>query len=146
MASSNRWQSGSSWVRRRFARNPKKRMRTKPRGSTCSKNRRRNSLATHDGGRWRRVPSSVLAARAAAWLRAHPLLRIPCESAANPTTATLPTVAGGHLASEPPSTPGRRDEVTRFLVVSALRWGNGLDRKVHGTRDSLEVSTNEPLR
>jgi nuclear transport factor 2 (NTF2) superfamily protein len=28
MASSNRWQSGSSWVRRRFARNPKKRMRT----------------------------------------------------------------------------------------------------------------------
>ena len=77
--------------------------------------------------------------RAAAWLRAHPLLRIPCESAANPTTATLPTIAGGHLAAEPPSTPGRRDEVTRFLVVSALRWGNGLDRKVHG-RDPLEFS------
>src|SRR6266849_9144021 len=107
---------------------------------------RSRKYATDDGGRWRRVPSSVLVARAAAWLRAHPLLRIPCESAANPTTATLPTIAGGQLASAPPSTPDRRDEVTRFLVVSALRWRNGPDRKAHGTRDPLEISKSEPLR
>jgi Putative transposase len=79
-------------------------------------------------------------------LRAYPLLWIPCESAANPTTATLSTVAGGHLPSAPPSTPHRREEVTRFLVVSALRWRNGPDRKVHGTRDPLEISNSESLR
>ena len=36
-------QSGTSAPRRRLARKPKCRMRTKPRGSTCSKKRRKNS-------------------------------------------------------------------------------------------------------
>ena len=35
--------SGSSLARRRWAKNPKCRIRTKPRGSTCRKNRLRNS-------------------------------------------------------------------------------------------------------
>jgi len=70
---------------------------------------------------WREFLRRFLLPRAAACFVAHPLLRIPCESAANPTTATLPTVAGGHLASEPPHRrPERRSY--RFLVVSALRW------------------------
>ena len=37
--------SGNRADRRRFANNPKKRMRTKPRGKTCSRKRRRNSSA-----------------------------------------------------------------------------------------------------
>ncbi len=40
---SNRKQSGRSSARRRLARNPKLRMRTKPRGSRWSRKRRRNS-------------------------------------------------------------------------------------------------------
>ena len=42
-ASSSRRQSGRSSRRRRFARNPQKRMRTKPRGKVWSRNRRKNS-------------------------------------------------------------------------------------------------------
>src|SRR5262249_44355458 len=38
-----RRQRGRSLPRRRLARNPKERMRTKPRGRTCKRNRRRNS-------------------------------------------------------------------------------------------------------
>ena len=41
--SSKRAQSGSNRARRRLARRPKLRMRTKPRGSRWSRNRRRNS-------------------------------------------------------------------------------------------------------
>ena len=39
----SRKQSGSSVARRRLARKPKLRMRTKPHGSRCSRKRRRNS-------------------------------------------------------------------------------------------------------
>ena len=39
------WQRGNKAPRRRFARNPQKRMRTKPRGRVWSRNRRRNSSA-----------------------------------------------------------------------------------------------------
>ena len=43
-AEPRRWkQSGRSVARRRLARNPKLRMRTKPLGSTCNKKRRKNS-------------------------------------------------------------------------------------------------------
>src|ERR1039458_1481041 len=42
-AGSNRLQIGTSAPRRRLARKPKCRIRTKPPGSTCSKNRRKNS-------------------------------------------------------------------------------------------------------
>ena len=42
---SNCWHKGNSFERRRLARKPKLRMRTKPRGNTCRKNRRRNSSA-----------------------------------------------------------------------------------------------------
>ena len=42
---SARRQRGSAGARRRCARNPKKRIRTKPCGKTCSRNRRRNSSA-----------------------------------------------------------------------------------------------------
>jgi hypothetical protein len=42
-ADSNCLESGTSAPRRRLARKPKYRMRTKPRGSTCSKKRRKNS-------------------------------------------------------------------------------------------------------
>src|SRR5271157_341932 len=41
--SSKRAQSGSNRARRRLARKPKLRMRTKPRGSRCRRKRRRNS-------------------------------------------------------------------------------------------------------
>ena len=44
-ASSNCRPSGKSSRRRRFARKPQKRMRTKPRGRVWSRNRRRNSSA-----------------------------------------------------------------------------------------------------
>jgi hypothetical protein len=48
MASSNLWERGRSCFRRRLAKNPMKRMRTKPRGRTCNRKRRRNSsLLTH---------------------------------------------------------------------------------------------------
>src|SRR6266851_9103290 len=43
-ASSSR-HKGNSFERRRLARKPKLRMRTKPHGNTCKKNRRRNSSA-----------------------------------------------------------------------------------------------------
>ena len=39
------WQRGNKAPRRRFARNPQKRMRTKPGGRVWSRNRRRNSSA-----------------------------------------------------------------------------------------------------
>lgn len=42
---SNSRQRGSRLARRRLARKPKLRMRTKPRGSRCKRNRRRNSSA-----------------------------------------------------------------------------------------------------
>ena len=45
-SNSNRWQSGKRVARRRFAKKPKERMRTKPRGSTCSRKRRKNSEAS----------------------------------------------------------------------------------------------------
>lgn len=45
MAESTCLQTGNSVPRRRLARKPKCRMRTNPRGSTCSRNRRKNSSA-----------------------------------------------------------------------------------------------------
>ena len=44
-------QSGSSVARRRLARNPKLRMRTKPLGSTCNRKRRTNSSSGGSSGR-----------------------------------------------------------------------------------------------
>ena len=61
-ASSNCRQSGKSSRRRRFARKPQKRMRTKPRGRVWSRNRRRNSSAVTVISRglllWAHSPSS----------------------------------------------------------------------------------------
>ena len=42
-ACKSRWQTGSNWPRRRLARKPQNRIRTKPRGSVWSRKRRRNS-------------------------------------------------------------------------------------------------------